>query len=182
MGRRLIQGCRKEPWDGALRSKRGGVADCGAAAACGRQEVAHGKPYGSWVSESARPCGSGTRELGSAMSGDSGLGFGQTSHRRESGRRAGSVPAIKATRQSRSPRRGERRPPTMPLMPAIRPVTSKRRAAEAPIRRPPSRAETGVSAFMYILASAPVCHSGAALATATAFRICGPLAAATSAN
>src|SRR5437660_1913813 len=63
---------------------------------------------------------------------------------------AATRPATKAIRQETSPARGRIRPPRMPLTPAIRPFSTAKSAAAAPMIAPPIRADAGVNAFQAI--------------------------------
>src|SRR5712691_8814198 len=65
--------------------------------------------------------------------------------RRASG--AATRPATKAIRQETSPACGRARPPRMPLTPTMRPFSTTKRAAAAPMIAPPIRADAGVNAF-----------------------------------
>src|SRR5947209_3039090 len=63
---------------------------------------------------------------------------------------AATRPATKAIRHERSPACGRARPPRMPLTPAIRPFSTAKSAAAAPMIAPPIRADAGVNAFQAI--------------------------------
>src|SRR6266705_3381923 len=63
---------------------------------------------------------------------------------------AATRPRTKATRHEISPACGRARPPRMPLTPAMRPFSTTKSAAAAPMIAPPIRADAGVNAFQAI--------------------------------